>query len=117
LRPHIDKIIDGKVQLPPEAPFYSAFVKEFIAFPHSRHTDQVDACTQYLDYIEKHSPFDQPPRPEQRPMVVSCNSQPYGLHLSHFGQDPQAPGLIAIGGYSQLMPNGPLPTVRAWVKY
>ena len=46
LNRHIDKIRDGRVQLPEDAEFRAEFVAEFVAFPHGEHADQVDAFTQ-----------------------------------------------------------------------
>jgi hypothetical protein len=47
-RPHVEKILEGRVQLPFGAPFRSDFAQECIEFPHGRHTDQVDAFSQAM---------------------------------------------------------------------
>lgn len=41
----------GKVALPEFAPWLAAFEAEFFAFPDSPHDDQVDAVSQYLNWI------------------------------------------------------------------
>ncbi len=41
----------GQVHLPKEAPWLSCYVDELLAFPRSKHNDQVDATSQVLDYF------------------------------------------------------------------
>jgi predicted phage terminase large subunit-like protein len=41
----------GRVMLPEQAPWLADFEVELFSFPDSRHDDQVDALTQYLDWI------------------------------------------------------------------
>lgn len=41
----------GRVALPEQAPWLSDFEQEILLFPHGEHDDQVDALTQYLDWI------------------------------------------------------------------
>jgi len=43
----------GKLSLPHHASWLSAFESEILEFPHGKHDDQVDAMTQYLDYLRK----------------------------------------------------------------
>lgn len=40
----------GHVWLPKEAPWLDVFLKEVMAFPNSRHDDQVDAISQFLEW-------------------------------------------------------------------
>jgi predicted phage terminase large subunit-like protein len=41
----------GRVVLPEQAPWLADFESELFSFPDSRHDDQVDALSQYLDWI------------------------------------------------------------------
>lgn len=43
----------GRLSLPLNAPWLADFEAELLAFPHGRHDDQVDALTQYFDFIRK----------------------------------------------------------------
>jgi predicted phage terminase large subunit-like protein len=42
------RIESGQVHLPAEAPWLVDFLQELLAFPHSRHDDQVDSVSQFL---------------------------------------------------------------------
>jgi predicted phage terminase large subunit-like protein len=41
----------GRLALPQQAPWLADFEAELFAFPASAHDDQVDALTQYLDWL------------------------------------------------------------------
>ena len=41
----------GKVVLPEQAPWLADFENEILRFPNASHDDQVDALTQYLDWL------------------------------------------------------------------
>ncbi len=41
----------GKVALPEEAPWLASFEHELLAFPRGAHDDQVDAFSQYLNWV------------------------------------------------------------------
>lgn len=41
----------GRLSLPAEAPWLAQFEQEILAFPNVNHDDQVDALTQYLDWL------------------------------------------------------------------
>lgn len=43
----------GRLSLPKNAPWLAAFEQEVLQFPHAKHDDQVDALTQYLDFLRK----------------------------------------------------------------
>jgi predicted phage terminase large subunit-like protein len=45
----------GRLSLPHNAPWLAAFEQELLEFPHGKHDDQVDALTQYLDFLRKSS--------------------------------------------------------------
>ena len=63
LRRHIDTILARKIVLPRNATWRDEFVAEFVAFPHGAFTDQVDATTQYLDWIGVNPQLERPPQP------------------------------------------------------
>jgi hypothetical protein len=63
LRRHIDTILAQKIVLPKYAAWRDEFVAEFVAFPHGVFTDQVDAATQYLDWIGVNPRLERPPQP------------------------------------------------------
>ena len=50
LRAQIDVILGKKIALPADAPWRHAYVKEFVEFPRLG-TDQVDATTQFLNFM------------------------------------------------------------------
>ena len=64
LRRHIDMILAQKIVLPEIATWRAEFIAEFVAFPHGEFTDQVDATTQYLDWIGRNPRLERPPQPE-----------------------------------------------------
>lgn len=45
----------GKVALPREAPWLMALEQELFAFPEGAHDDQVDAISQYLNWVRERS--------------------------------------------------------------
>ena len=116
LRPHIEAILAGRIYLPLDAPFCARFVQEFVEFPHGRHTDQVDAFSQYMDWVLNHADIQH--QTGSAPGMAACglNSQPNWVDRRHQPK-PQAPGIMVLSGNSNRMPNAPFPTVKAWVKY
>ena len=42
----------GQVYLPKEASWLAEFLRELLAFPHSRHDDQIDSVSQFLQWAE-----------------------------------------------------------------
>src|SRR5262249_14966133 len=55
---HVDKIVGGKIRIPKCSPFNSVFVDELIRFPKGRYDDQVDAMTQFLDWLGRQDDID-----------------------------------------------------------
>ena len=64
---HIDTIRKGRIQLPALATWLEAYITEFLEFPRGRDDDQVDATTQYLDYMNTKPNLALPP---QRALVA-----------------------------------------------
>lgn len=116
LRPHIESIVAGHVHLPLDAPFCDCFIQEFVEFPHGRHTDMVDAFTQYMDWLANPDNLAKPIGVAPGIMAVALNNSCAGLDRYHPAK-PQDRGIMAVSGYSSRMPNAPFPTVKAWVKF
>jgi hypothetical protein len=51
-------IENGFVHLPKEAPWLTEYIHELLTFPNSKFDDQVDATSQALDWIKRHSRTD-----------------------------------------------------------
>jgi predicted phage terminase large subunit-like protein len=51
LRAHISVILDRKITLPHDAEWRDGYVAEFVSFPKSKFSDQVDATTQFLEFV------------------------------------------------------------------
>jgi predicted phage terminase large subunit-like protein len=112
LNRHIDKIRDGRVQLPENAVFNAEFRAEFERFYRRKHADQVDAFTQMADWFDQCYPLGRMPRRASAsvPMVAGYNSQ-----FSGFDQGksttakPAERGVCAWSGNSNRLyaPNGP----------
>ncbi len=52
LRRHYRKFLKKRIHVRKDAPFRAKFIREFVQFPR-RGDDQVDATTQYLDYVRR----------------------------------------------------------------
>lgn len=63
LRRHVELILAHKINLPKDAFWRADFVSELVRFPHADSTDQVDATTQYLDWIAGRPKLKPLPRP------------------------------------------------------
>ena len=46
------RIEAGQVHLPENAPWLGDLMHELLAFPNSRHDDQVDSVSQFLNWVE-----------------------------------------------------------------
>jgi predicted phage terminase large subunit-like protein len=58
----IDIIQAGRILLPAIAMWREAYIAEFVEFPRGRNDDQVDATTQYLDWISTQLNLTLPPK-------------------------------------------------------
>ena len=72
LRRHRRAIRDGLVQLPQGAAWRAEFISEATQFPYGPFDDQIDALSQYLDWITEH-----PDREERPSMAIAqgCDGQ------------------------------------------
>jgi predicted phage terminase large subunit-like protein len=66
LLPHIDTIRGGKVRIPDGEKWTAAFIDEMVAFPNGEGDDQIDALTQYLDFVKTAPVYG---APTERPAV------------------------------------------------
>jgi predicted phage terminase large subunit-like protein len=64
---HIDTIRKGRIQLPVLATWLELYIAEFTEFPRGRNDDQVDATTQYFEFISTRPNLTLPP---QRTLVA-----------------------------------------------
>ena len=64
-RPHAETIGKGAIRLPRDADWRGEFIEELVRFPHGSRADQVDACTQYLDWGK-----DRPELPPLEPRAI-----------------------------------------------
>jgi hypothetical protein len=91
LRRHRRVIRDGLVQLPEGAAWRAEFISEATQFPYGPFDDQMDALSQYLDWIAKH------PNPPTRPrmaIIQGVDSQGRPLRSSWSGTSTQAKGIV-----------------------
>ncbi len=74
----------GQVLLPNEAPWLAEFLRELFAFPNSRHDDQIDSVSQFLQWAETRYSRDQCASlfgPRISMAMTSGASQARGLEL------------------------------------
>jgi predicted phage terminase large subunit-like protein len=72
LRKHRDTIRRALIQLPQGAPWYDEFISEATQFPYGRFDDQMDALSQYLNWIADH------PNPPKRPPMATIHRASQG---------------------------------------
>ena len=51
--PHTDWIRSGKLVIPTDKPWFDTFRRELLSFPDSGYDDQVDALTQFAEYMRR----------------------------------------------------------------
>jgi hypothetical protein len=103
LRRHRRAIRDGLVQLPQGAAWHAEFISEATQFPYGHFDDQMDALSQYLDWIAEH-----PNLKERPPMAITQGFDGHGrpLRSSWSGTSIQAKGVVVQLG-SRGMFNAP----------
>jgi predicted phage terminase large subunit-like protein len=86
LRRHLHLIKSGRIAVPYDASWRHDFVYELTHFPYAGHDDQVDALTQYLDWITQNPA---PPKRERPALGVVTNSRGYMYGLAAIAPDVQ----------------------------
>jgi predicted phage terminase large subunit-like protein len=90
LRRHRGAIRDGLVRLPQGAVWRAEFISEATQFPYGLFDDQMDALSQYLDWIAEH-----PNPPKRPPMAIIHGVGSQGLPLpSRSGVSNQGNGIV-----------------------
>jgi|SRR5262245_30012962 len=112
LREHRHTIRRGLVQLPQGAPWYDEFISEATQFPYGPFDDQMDALSQYLNWIADH-----PNPPKRLPMATIHRASQGGLCATPAAGTGTQPKGIAVARRSQRMFNVPFPHVKTSVKY
>jgi predicted phage terminase large subunit-like protein len=96
LIPHLSRIRRGCIALPRRADWTLGFVEEAVSFPRLS-TDQIDAMTQYLDFIQSSPALPNPP-----PLGLAARGQP--------AQGPLPSSSLAATAFgSSRVPSGNLP--------
>jgi predicted phage terminase large subunit-like protein len=113
LRKHRRTIRRGLVQLAQGALWYDEFMTEATQFPYGRFDDQMDALSQYLNWIGEH------PNPHKRPPMATArgtDSRGHVIHSSGHGQGMEIQGGV-LRSRGRTMFNAPFSQPKAWVKY
>jgi predicted phage terminase large subunit-like protein len=74
LEPHISLIRNGGINVDNTIVDREAFIAELVEFPSAEFDDQVDALTQYLDYVTTH---DVPPRRKRAICAIKKSRGPF----------------------------------------
>jgi predicted phage terminase large subunit-like protein len=93
LRKHRRTIRDGLVQLAHGASWYGEFISEATQFPYGPFDDQMDALSQYLNWITEH------PNPPKRPpmaLIQRAGSQGHPLGTLASGASAQTKGCVVV---------------------
>ena len=111
---HVDKIVSGKIRIPKSSAFNGVFVDELIRFPKGPYDDQVDAMTQFFDWLGRQDiDFSRTNAPPFAIGAIARGNQAPHAPSSRVVTSPNGRGLAAIarpGIY-----NSPFPEVRTWV--
>jgi predicted phage terminase large subunit-like protein len=105
LRRHRRAIRRGLVRLPKGAEWRAEFTGEATEFPYGVYDDQMDALSQYLDWIAEH------PNPPKRPpmaIIQGTDSQGCPIRSSWNGASTQARGIGVLRLGSRGIFNAPL---------
>ena len=74
LRRHRNTLRSGAVLLPEAAQWKDEFLEEVILFPYGAYDDQVDAMTQFLDWIALHPNVQKRPASKPAWSGISCST-------------------------------------------
>lgn len=113
LRKHRHTIRAGRVQIPEDAAWREDFLTEAVVFPYGANDDQMDALSQFLDWITAHPHLHNRP-PAACVQGVHSNGAPF-----RFTQRPmtQIPGRAVFSSNSRRMPNVPFEQPQVWVDF
>jgi predicted phage terminase large subunit-like protein len=95
LRDHIGTIRAGHVHLAESGSWKEEFIAEFVAFPSGAFDDQVDATTQYLEWIKTNPPLNLP-----TPRTVCTGVNRVGLIPTNRFSLPEINGVV-LGAHSR----------------
>jgi predicted phage terminase large subunit-like protein len=113
LRKHRRPIRQRLVQLAQDAPWYDEFISEATQFPYGPFDDQMDALSQYLNWIAEH------PNPPKRPPIATAqgvDSRGRVMDSSGHGQGTEIPG-GALRPRGRTMFNAPFEQPKVTVKF
>ena len=117
LRLHARTIIAKRLYLPADAAWRAAFISEFVDFPNSKFTDQVDATTQLLDHAEKFARLEPTP-PAGLAAFVNSRGQSRTIQSSHGSNAGIAAGVCGDGRPITGRPSsGPVFKITSGVTY
>jgi predicted phage terminase large subunit-like protein len=97
LQRHIRTIRDGHIHLRQGASWLDEFLTELVGFPSAPFNDQVDALSQYLDYVAQNPPLTIPTSAGMCAMAARWGTSS-GVQSA---PDMQAPGIVAHMGSSR----------------
>jgi predicted phage terminase large subunit-like protein len=92
---HLPTIRKKRVLLPEHAEWREAYLEEMLNFPNGKFDDQVDATTQYLDWIAKNRSL---PTPERRGVAAGVNSMGHRVSSVSVGVTSECHGGIFQAG-------------------
>jgi predicted phage terminase large subunit-like protein len=97
LRKHAAVIRSRKIMLPSNAPWRDCYIQEFTSFLNCKYTDQVDATTQFLEYMATDPLLRAPPARAIFGAAFGSNPQSRAAPaLNQGAKDPAAPGIIQV---------------------
>ena len=97
---HYDKLLARSIHVPKDAEFAGDFIEEVIRFPRAPHDDQVDALTQFLDWIGKQDDFDFSRTNVVRSGLAAGGGNSAYVPVAPLRLNPKAPGLAAVASNS-----------------
>jgi predicted phage terminase large subunit-like protein len=113
LRKHRSIIRAGRVQIPENAEWREDFLAEAARFPDGAYADQMDALSQFLDWIaENPNPKCLPPRA----CAAGCRSDGVPIRLTSSPTN-QVPGKAVLASSSRRTLNAPFEQPRVWTAF
>jgi predicted phage terminase large subunit-like protein len=113
LRKHRRAIRRGLIHLPQNAPWSPEFLSEATQFPYGPFDDQMDALSQYLNWIAE---YPNPPKRLAMAIAQGVNSEGRVMHSSGHGQGMEING-GALRSRGRTMFNAPFSQPKVRVKY